>query len=374
MERITKMKKLIKNDAVKNTASKKQAMQAWLMTLAVGSATLAQVALVQPASAASSVLKSIQSKKTLTCGIHNSGLLGFSKQNDDGSWEGIDIAVCQALAAAILSDKNKVIYRNLSPKERFTVLSSGEVDILSRNTTYSMSRDTDLKLNFLPPNYYDGQGFMVGKRLIDRGVSSIKQLNGARICVEAGTTTELNMADYFRRYNIKTTPIVVDTSDVAMQNLIAGKCDSYTTDRSSLAANRLSQKNPNDFRVLPEIISKEPLTPAIREGDEQWSNITRWVMYAMIYAEEKNITSQNVDKIVQAGNNADPEVNRFLGLNGENTGKYLGLDKDWAYRVIKQVGNYGEVYHKYLDQLGLQKRGLNDLYTRGGLMYAPPFR
>ena len=331
-------------------------------------------AVVSSAVAASSTLASVKSRKMLNCGIHNSGLLGFSKQNNDGTWEGIDVAICQAVAAAVLSDKTKINYRNLSAKERFTVLSSGEIDILSRNTTYTMSRDTDLKLNFLPPNYYDGQGFMIGKRLMQRGIATTKQLNGARICVESGTTTELNMADYFKRYNIKTTPIVVDTSDTAIQNLIAGKCDSYTTDRSSLSAIRLSQKTPEDFRVLPEVISKEPFAPAVREGDEQWSNLTRWVMNAMIYAEEKNITSQNVDKIVQAGSNNDPEINRFLGLNGEDTGRYLGLDKDWAYRVIKQVGNYGEVYHKYLDQLGLQKRGLNDLHTRGGLMYAPPFR
>lgn len=318
-------------------------------------------------------LKNVKSKNTVRCGIHNSGIIGFAMQKNDGGWEGIDVAVCQAVAAAVLGDKNLVTYRNLSPKERFTVLSSGEIHLLSRNTTYTMSRDTDLKLDFMPTNFYDGQGFMIGRRLMDRGIRSVKQLGGARICVEAGTTTELNMADYFRTYNIKTTPIVVDTSDVAMQQLIAGKCDVYTTDRSSLAANRLAQKNPNDFLVLPEIISKEPLGPAVREGDAQWANVVRWVMYAMIYAEEKGITSKNVDEIIAAGSNADPEVNRFLGLAGEDTGKYLGLDKDWGQRIIKQVGNYGEIYDQYIKPLGI-KRGLNDLYTRGGLMYAPPIR
>ncbi|MDI9314028.1 MAG: amino acid ABC transporter substrate-binding protein [Hydrotalea sp.] len=334
---------------------------------------VAWVGTAQNATAASSILKTVQSRKMLNCGIHNAGLLGFAKQNNDGAWEGIDVAVCQAVAAAVLGDKTKINYRNLAAKERFTVLSSGEIDILSRNTTYTLSRDSDLKINFLPPNFYDGQGFMISKRLIAKGVNSTKQLGGARICIESGTSTELNMADYFKRYKMKVTPIVVDTSDTAMQNLMAGKCDSYTTDRSSLAANRMSQKNPDDFKVLPEIISKEPFAAAIREGDDQWSNITRWTMYVLIVAEEKNITSANIDKIVQAGANSDPEINRLLGLDGQDTGKYFGLDKDWAYRIIKQVGNYGELYHKHIDQLGLKKRGLNDLYIRGGLMYAPPF-
>ncbi|MGI9461574.1 MAG: amino acid ABC transporter substrate-binding protein [Alphaproteobacteria bacterium] len=319
-------------------------------------------------------LKAVTKQEALRCGIHSAGLLGFAKQNDDGSWEGIDIAVCEAVAAAVLRDKEKIRYRNLSSKERFTALTSGEIDILSRNTTFTLSRDTDLRLTFMPPNYYDGQGFMIGRRLINRGVQSARQLIGARICVQAGTTTELNMADYFRANNIKVVPIVIDDNNVAMQNLIAGKCDAYTSDRSGLAASRVSQKNPNNYQILPEVISKEPLAPAVREGDDSWANIVRWVVYAMIYAEEKNITSKNIDEIMESGEHADPEVNRFLGLAGEDTGRYIGLDGRWAYRIIKQVGNYGEVYRKYINPLGLGKRGLNDLYTRGGLMYAPPFR
>lgn len=314
------------------------------------------------------VLDDVKARGAVNCGV-STGLTGFSEQDNAGQFTGIDAAVCQAIAAAIFNDKNKVNYKKLTSKERFTALASGDVDILPRNTTWTYSRDTDLKFNFLPVNYYDGQGFMITKKLADsKKITKAAQLNGARVCIQPGTTTELNLADFFRVNKIKYVPIVTETDDQSMEKLRSGGCDVYTTDRSGLASTRSGEKNPNDFIVLPDVISKEPLAPAVRHGDDQWADIGRWVMYSMLIAEEKGINSKNIGDFTKAPTN-DPEVNRLLGTEGE-FGKMMGLDKDWAQRVIRLVGNYEEVYHANLDKIGLKERGINALHSKGGLMYA----
>ena len=315
-------------------------------------------------------LEDVKAKGFVQCGV-STGVPGFAFTDDKGNWQGFDPAVCQAVAAAVLGDSNKVKYTPTTGKTRFTVLRAGEVDMLARNTTWTFSRDTDLQLTFVGVNYYDGQGFMVPKSL---GVKSAKDLDGASVCIQTGTTTELNLADFFRVNGMKYEPVPIETNNEARTNYAAGRCDVYTTDASGLAATRTTFENPDDHVVLPEIISKEPLGPLVRHGDDQWADIVRWVLNAMINAEEYGVTSSNVNKhAAAAGNN--PEVNRMLGTEGD-LGAMIGLDKQWAARAIAQVGNYGEVFEKFIGKdtpIGLA-RGLNAQYTDGGLIYAPPMR
>jgi len=315
---------------------------------------------------AQSTLDAVKSKGFIQCGV-NTGLAGFSAPDSQGVWKGIDVDVCRAVAAAVLGDASKVKYTGLTAQQRFTAIQSGEVDILARNTTWTSSRDSSLGLDFTAVNFYDGQGFIVKKAA---NVKSAKELDGATVCVQAGTTTELNLADYFRANNMKLTPVVFEKLDEAVGAYLSGRCDAYTTDRSGLASTRYSQgAQANDHVVLPEVISKEPLAPAVRQGDSKWSDIVRWSFFAMLNAEEFGITSANVDSKL---NDANPDIQRFLGKSGE-LGQQLGLPNNWAYNIVKQVGNYGESYDRNIGPIGLE-RGINNLWTKGGLMYAPPVR
>jgi general L-amino acid transport system substrate-binding protein len=310
----------------------------------------------------------VKRKGHVQCGV-SQGLPGFSNPDKKGNWTGIDVDVCRALGAAVLGSADKVKYTPLSAKERFTALQSGEVDVLSRNTTWTLVRDTALGLNFAGVNYYDGQGFMVRK---DLGVKSAKELDGASVCIQTGTTTELNLADYFRSNNMKFNSVVIEDAAEARQNYASNRCDVYTTDRSGLAAQRSVLKNPDDHVILPEIISKEPLGPVVRHGDNVWGDIARWTLNTLIVAEELGVTQANVDKMKTSNN---PEIKRLLGGEGD-FGSMLGLSKDWAYNVIKAVGNYGEIYDRHIGPktaIGLD-RGVNALWTDGGILYSPPFR
>ncbi|MFQ6022490.1 MAG: amino acid ABC transporter substrate-binding protein [Acidiferrobacterales bacterium] len=335
-------------------------------TLAVAAA-LASYAVVGVVQAAT--LDDVKRKGFVQCGV-SQGLPGFSNPDEAGNWTGIDVDVCRAIAAAIFGKADKVKYTPLSAKERFTALQSGEVDLLSRNTTWTLVRDTALGLNFAGINYYDGQGFMVPTKL---GIKSAKELTGASVCVNIGTTTELNMADFFRANNMDYKPVVFEKADEVVAAYDAGRCDVYTTDRSGLAAQRLKLKNPDAHMVLPEIISKEPLGPVVRHGDDQWLDIVKWTLFAMVEAEEYGVSSKNVKKM--RSKSKDPVVKRLLGKEGD-LGKNLGLKSEWAYDVIKEVGNYGEVYDKHVGPntpLGLA-RGVNALWKDGGLQYAMPVR
>ncbi|NLS12536.1 amino acid ABC transporter substrate-binding protein [Vibrio sp. SM6] len=318
--------------------------------------------------AVESTLDKVKKQGYLTCGV-STGLPGFSNPNSKGEWEGIDVEYCQALAAATLGDKSKVKYVPLTAKERFTALQSGEIDVLSRNTTWTLHRDTALGLNFAGVNYYDGQGFMV-KRDLD--VSSALELDGASVCVQSGTTTELNLADYFRVNGMTYKPVVFDTSPQTAAGFDAGRCDVLTTDQSGLYALRLNLKDPSSAVVLPEIISKEPLGPVVRQGDDQWFNIAKWTLFTMINAEEFGLASGNVDDMLKS---SDPNIKRILGVDGPK-GKALGLADDWGYQIIKQVGNYGESFERTVgEDSPLQiSRGINALWNKGGIMYAPPIR
>jgi general L-amino acid transport system substrate-binding protein len=305
----------------------------------------------------------------IVCGV-NTGLAGFAQPDNQGRYAGLDVDICKALAAALFGDVAKVKYVPLTAQQRFTALQSGEIDILSRNTTWTLQRDTDLGLNFTVVVYYDGQGFMVAKKL---GVKSAKELNGATICVQPGTTTELNLADYFRANKLDFKPVVIEKLDEVESAFFSGRCDAYTTDRSGLAATRAARApNPDDYVILPEVISKEPLAPAVRQGDDQWMDLVRWVIYALIEAEEKGITSKNVDDMLKSN---DPGVKRLLGVT-PGMGKSLGVDEKWAYNAIKMVGNYGEIFERNVGQGSPLKldRGVNNLWTKGGLMYAMPIR
>ncbi|HBK5918832.1 MULTISPECIES: amino acid ABC transporter substrate-binding protein [Vibrio] len=320
------------------------------------------------AQAADTTLDKVTKQGFLTCGV-STGLPGFSNPNSKGEWEGIDVEYCQALAAAVLGDKTKVKYVPLTAKERFTALQSGEIDVLSRNTTWTLHRDTALGLNFVGVNYYDGQGFMVKKEL---GLSSAKELDGASVCVQSGTTTELNLADYFRNQGMAYKPVVFDTAAQTSKGFDAGRCDVLTTDQSGLYALRLNLKDPSSAAVLPEIISKEPLGPVVRQGDDQWFNIAKWTLFAMINAEEYGISSKNADEMLKS---TDPNIKRILGVDGPK-GKGLGIRDDWGYQVIKQVGNYGESFERTVgtgSPLEIS-RGVNALWNAGGFMYAPPIR
>jgi general L-amino acid transport system substrate-binding protein len=330
---------------------------------AAAAAFLAGPALAGP------TLDKVKGQGTIVCGV-STGLAGFSLADSQGKYTGLDVDFCRALAAAVLGDANKVKFAPLSAQQRFTALQSGEVDLLSRNTTWTTQRDTQLGLNFAPTMYYDGQGFMVPKKL---GVKSAKELNGATVCVQPGTTTELNLADFFRANKMEFKPVVIERLEEVEAAFFSGRCDAYTTDASGLAATRVAKApNPDDYVILPEIISKEPLAPAVRHGDDEWFDIVKWTVYALIEAEERGVTSKNVDEMLKSD---DPNVKRLLGVT-PGMGKSLGLDEKWAYNAIKQVGNYGEIFDRNVGKNSPLKleRGLNDLWTRGGLQYAMPIR
>ncbi|MDX1553090.1 MAG: amino acid ABC transporter substrate-binding protein [Marinobacter sp.] len=317
---------------------------------------------------AATTLESVKEKGHLQCGV-TSGLPGFSQPDDKGNWTGIDVDTCRAIAAAIFGDAQAVEFTPLTAKERLTALQSGEIDVLSRNTTWTLTRDASLGLNFTGTNYYDGQGFLINKEL---GVKDATELNGATICIQAGTTTELNLSDYFRSEGMEYEPIVFDTSEQTVQGFAAGRCDVLTSDRSQLAALRSKLNDPGSAEILPNTISKEPLGPVVRQGDDQWFNIVKWVLFAQINAEELGITSDNVEEMLKSDN---PNIQRLLGTDGD-MGAKLGLPDDFGQKVVKQVGNYGEMYDRNVGPdtpLGLD-RGLNALWTEGGILYAPPLR
>jgi len=318
---------------------------------------------------AGATLDAVKAKGFVECGV-NQGLPGFSNPDEKGNWVGLDIDVCRAVAAAIFGDASKVKFRATSAKERFTALQSGEVDLLSRNTTWTFVRDNALGLDFTGIVFYDGQGFMIRKSL---GVRSVRELNGASVCVITGTTTELNLGDYFRTNGMKYRPVVFEKADEAVAAYEAGRCDVFTTDRSGLAAQRVRLARPNDHMVLPEVISKEPLGPVVRHGDNQWGDIVRWTLNVLIIAEEKGVTSKNVERM--RTRSKDPEIKRLLGVEGD-LGKKLGLTNDWANQIIRQVGNYGEIYERNVGPATPLKleRGLNRLWNSGGILYAPPMR
>lgn len=318
---------------------------------------------------AATTLDAVKQRGYLKCGV-NTGLPGFSQPDEKGNWTGLDVDTCRAIAAAVLGDAHKVKFVPLTAKERFTALQSGEVDVLSRNTTWTLTRDASLGINFTGTNYYDGQGFLVKKSL---GVKSAKELNGATVCVLAGTTTELNLADYFRRKGMTYKPVVFDTSDQTVQAFNSNRCDVLTSDQSQLYALRTKLPNPSAAEVLPDVISKEPLGPAVRQGDDEWFNIVKWVLFLQINAEEKGITSKNVDELKKTSK--DPAVQRILGV-ASDMGEKLHLPADFGYQVLKQVGNYGEMFERNVgsgSHLHI-RRGLNRLWSEGGILYAPPER
>ena len=324
------------------------------------------VALLSAPAFAQSTLDAVRSKGYVQCGV-NTGLAGFSQPDSRGVWKGIDVDYCRAVAAAVFGDASKVRYTPLTAQQRFTALQSGEIDVLARNTTWTITRDTSLGLNFVGVNYYDGQGFMVPKRL---NVKSAKELDGATVCVQPGTTTELNLADYFRANRMSFKPVVIEKLEEVLNAYFAGRCDVYTTDVSGLVAVRASRApNPADHVILPEVISKEPLGPVVRHGDDRWFDVAKWALFAMLEAEELGLSSKSIDEHLDSKN---PSIQRFVGATGD-IGKMLGLDNKWAYNVIKQVGNYGESFDANLTPLGFE-RGLNRLWTDGGLMYPPPVR
>ncbi|MBL6799476.1 amino acid ABC transporter substrate-binding protein [Candidatus Pelagibacter sp.] len=316
----------------------------------------------------SKTLKNTQKKGFVRCGV-SQGLPGFSNADAAGNWTGVDVDVCRAVAAAVLGDANKVKFTPLSAKERFTALTSGEIDILSRNTTWTLSRDADIGLTFVGVNFYDGQGFMVRK---DSGITSTSQFkNGISACTNIGTTTELNMRDFFNSKGISYEPVAFEKADEVVAAYDSGRCDTYTTDKSGLAAQRTKMTNPDDHIVLPETISKEPLGPVVRQGDAVWEDIVRWSLNVMIEAEEYGITSSNADMMKTSDN---PQIKRLVGSEGE-MGAAFGLDNDWSLRIIKQVGNYGESYKRNIADTGiLPDRGPNQLWTKGGILYVPPAR
>ncbi|WP_037311680.1 amino acid ABC transporter substrate-binding protein [Ruegeria halocynthiae] len=333
----------------------------------LGAATVAGLA---AGAAMAGTVDDVKARGKLNCGV-TTGLVGFAAPDANGEWQGFDVAVCRAVAAAVLGDASAVEFVPTTGKTRFTALASGEIDMLARNTTWTFSRDVDLKFEFVGVNYYDGQGFMVPKAL---GVSSAKELDGATVCIQTGTTTELNLADFFRSNNISYEPVPIETNAEAQQQYLAGACDVYTTDASGLAATRATFENPGDHVLLPEIISKEPLGPLVRHGDHEWGDVVRWTLNALVSAEELGVTSANIDEL-SAGATDNPEVNRLLGTEG-TLGEMLGLDAQWGLRAIKAGGNYGEVFAKNIGEetpIGLA-RGLNAQWTDGGLMYSPPFR
>ena len=332
-----------------------------VLTLAVAAGLSAQAASAQ-------TLKAVKDRGQLSCGV-SQGLPGFSTPDDKGNWTGLDVDICRAIAAAIFNDATKIKFVPLSAKDRFTALQSGEIDVLSRNTTWTLSRDTSLGASFTGVTYYDGQGFLVKKSL---KVNSALELNSASVCVQTGTTTEQNLADYFKGNNMKYEVIAFGTADETIKAYESGRCDVFTSDVSQLYAERLKVANPADHVVLPEVISKEPLGPMVRHGDDQWFDIVKWTLFAMVGAEELGITQKNVDEMAKSDK---PELKRVFGTDG-NLGEQLGLTKDWVSRIVKATGNYGESFERNVgsgSKLGIA-RGLNNLWNKGGIQYSPPIR
>jgi general L-amino acid transport system substrate-binding protein len=318
--------------------------------------------------AAADTLDDVKARGSVRCGV-SEGVAGFSAPDAAGKWVGFDVDFCRAVSAAVFGDPEKVSYVPLSTKDRFTALQSSEVDLLSRQTTWSLSRDSGMGIHFVGTAYYDGQGFMIPKKL---GVDSALRLSGATVCTEQGTTTEQNLTDYFHANKMEYQPVVIDSADGIIKAFETGRCDVYSTDASALYAQRLKLADPNGFMVLPEIISKEPLGPAVRQGDDKWFNVVRWTLFSLIEAEELGITKENAEAGLTSAN---PVVTRFLGVEGDN-GKQLGLDPRFAYSIVSAVGNYGEIFERNLGASSELKidRGLNALWNKGGLMYAPPSR
>jgi general L-amino acid transport system substrate-binding protein len=332
-----------------------------VLTLAVAAGLSAQAASAQ-------TLKAVKDRGQLSCGV-SQGLPGFSTPDDKGNWTGLDVDICRAIAAAIFNDATKIKFVPLSAKDRFTALQSGEIDVLSRNTTWTLSRDTSLGASFTGVTYYDGQGFLVKKSL---KVNSALELNSASVCVQTGTTTEQNLADYFKGNNMKYEVIAFGTADETIKAYESGRCDVFTSDVSQLYAERLKVANPADHVVLPEVISKEPLGPMVRHGDDQWFDVVKWTLFAMVGAEELGITQKNVDEMAKSDK---PELKRVFGTDG-NLGEQLGLTKDWVSRIVKATGNYGESFERNVgsgSKLGIA-RGLNNLWNKGGIQYSPPIR
>ncbi len=330
---------------------------------------VAASALVATPAHAGKTLDAIKSRGQVICGV-NVGLAGFSAADSQGNWTGLDVDTCRAIAAAVLGDGNKIKWVPLTAQQRFTALQSGEIDILSRNTTWTLTRDASLGMHFAGVTYYDGQGFMVPTK---GKVKSAKQLKGATVCVQSGTTTEKNLTDYARANNLAIKTVVFEKVEAATGAYFAGRCQAYTTDASGLASVRNKEaKNPEEHVILPELISKEPLGPSVRRGDDEWFSIVKWVVYGLVEAEEYGITQKNVDEMKSS---TDPVVGRILG-NTEDTGKLLGLEKDWMARAIKATGNYGEIFERNVGPNSTLKlpRGLNNLWNKGGIMYAPPVR
>jgi general L-amino acid transport system substrate-binding protein len=336
--------------------------------IAIAAALGAAAALATSAPASAQTLNTVKQRGVLVCGV-SQGLPGFSSPDDRGNWTGLDVDFCRALAAAIFNDPTKVRFTPLSTKDRFTALQSGEIDVLSRNSTWTLSRDSSLGLNFAGITYYDGQGFMVKKAL---KINSALELNGASVCTQTGTTTELNLADYFRANKMKYEVLALATGDETIKAYDGGRCDVFTTDVSQLYAEKLKLSNANDHVILPEIISKEPLGPVVRHGDDQWFDLVKWTHFAMINAEELGVSSKTVDEALKSDK---PDIKRLVGTEG-NYGEQLGVTKDWVVRIVKHVGNYGEVFERNVgsgSKLGIA-RGLNNLWTKGGIQYAPPIR
>ena len=335
-----------------------------LKTISLSVATLALSSTISVAD----TLDQVKKKGHISCGV-STGIAGFSATDSSGQWKGIDVDMCKAVASAVFGDASKVKYVSLTAKERFTALQSGEIDLLSRSTTWTNTRDTSLGLNFAGVNYYDGQGFLINK---DIGVNSTKELDGATICIQAGTTTELNVTDYFKANKMTYKPITYDTSGQTIEGFKSGRCDAVSSDASQLYGLVLKVKDPNSVKVLPEIISKEPLGPVVRQGDDKWFNIVKWTHIASLNAEEFGITQANIDSMA---NTKNPGIKRFLGISGE-AGKNLGLDKKWAYHIVKNVGNYGESFARNVGKDSPLKidRGLNKLWNQGGLQYGAPIR
>ena len=335
-----------------------------------GAALVAAAVLATPAAHAGKTLDAVKQRGTVNCGVTN-GVAGFSAPDSKGEWSGLDVDTCRAVAAAVLGDARKVNFVPLNAQQRFSALQAGEIDILARNTSWTLARDASLGLQFTTITYYDGQGFLVPKKL---KITSAKQLKGAEICTQSGTTNEKNVADYFRAQNIKVKTVVFENFEASFKAFFSGRCQVFTTDASALAGLRNKEaKNPDDYVILPELISKEPLAPAVRRGDDEWFTIVKWVPNALIEAEELGLTQAGVD--AARTSSQDPAAQRLLGT-GEDTGKLLGLDKDWAFRAIKAVGNYGEMFERNVGPKSVLQlpRGVNRLWNQGGLMYALPVR
>ncbi len=333
-------------------------------------ASVALVSMTAAQAYAGETFDDVKEKGFIQCGVNGSGLPGFGIVNDEGTWEGLDVDFCKAMAVAVFNDPEAVKYTPLTAKERFTALQSGEIDVLSRNTTWTATRDTALGLDFVGINYYDGQGFLVPSEL---GVQSAHELDGASVCVQTGTTTELNLADFFRENSMEYEAVVFETTNEMMPAYLAGRCDVFTTDRSGLYAERTKFDNPDAHVILPEVISKEPLGPVVRHGDNEWGDVARWTLLAMIEAEELGVTSENVDEMRETSGN--PNIRRLLGVEGE-IGEGIGLPADFGYQIVKQIGNYGESFERNVGQDSALKidRGINAQWKDGGLMYAFPIR